>query len=149
MKKLLSIVAIVALGILGLTQCRRTPLAPHAGSTIEITGNTDAEFAKALESKARGRPLQGQGTVTKVLRDDTQGSRHQRFIVKLQSGQTLLVAHNIDIAPKIKSLKVGDTVAFKGEYEWSPQGGVIHWTHHDPGARHPAGCLVHDGKTYQ
>jgi hypothetical protein len=62
---------------------------------------------------------------------DNQGSRHQRFILKLNSSQTLLIAYNIDLAPKIKNLKVGDHVNFYGEYEWNSKGGVIHWTHHD------------------
>lgn len=87
--------------------------------------------------------------MTKVLRDDLKGSRHQRFILKTDTGQTLLVAHNIDLAPRIDGLKAGDTVEFYGEYEWNPKGGVIHWTHHDPDNRHVAGWLRHQGRTYQ
>ena len=76
-------------------------------------------------------------------------SRHQRFIVQLPSGQTLLIAHNTDIAQRINALRVGDTVAFSGEYEANAQGGVVHWTHHDPGGRHAPGWLQHNGQTYQ
>jgi len=93
--------------------------------------------------------VQGEGVVTKILRDDLEGSRHQRFILRLSNGQTFLVAHNIDLAPRIKGLGTGDTVAFYGEYEWNSKGGVIHWTHHDPAGRHIDGWLKHDGKTYQ
>lgn len=50
---------------------------------------------------------------------------NQKFIVKLASGQTLLVAHNIDVAPRIQSLRAGDRVQFSGEYEWNDKGGVI------------------------
>jgi Protein of unknown function (DUF3465) len=61
----------------------------------------------------------------------------------------VLVAHNIDLAPKINRLRTRDTVEFYGEYEWNSKGGVIHWTHHDPGGQHIDGWLKHDSKTYQ
>ena len=147
MRKLLFIVSIVAAGYFGLTQYRHPSVSNSQVSGIEATG--DAEFAKALENRSSGVQIQGQGIVTKVLPDDNEGSRNQRFIVKLGSGQTLLVAHNIDIASRVSSLRVGDTVAFGGVYEWNPQGGVIHWTHHDPSGGHAAGWLKHGSKTYQ
>jgi hypothetical protein len=147
MRKLLFIVSIVAACYFGLTQYRHPSVSNSQVSGIEATG--DAEFAKALENRSSGVQIQGQGIVTKVLPDDNEGSRHQRFIVKLGSGQTLLVAHNIDIASRVSSLRVGDTVAFGGVYEWNPQGGVIHWTHHDPSGGHAAGWLKHGSKTYQ
>ena len=87
--------------------------------------------------------------VTRILSDDLEGSRHQRFILKLETGQTLLIAHNIDIAPRIKTLKVDDDVGFFGVYEWNSKGGTIHWTHHDPDGRHVPGWLKHNGKVYQ
>ncbi len=55
-----------------------------------------------------------------------------RFILQLGSGQTLLISHNIDLAPRLTALREGDVVAFNGEYEWSATGGVVHWTHRDP-----------------
>ncbi len=93
--------------------------------------------------------VEGTGEVVKLLADDNQGSRHQRFLLRLSSGQTLLIAHNIDLAPRIESLQRGDSVTFFGEYEWNDKGGVIHWTHRDPRGRHPHGWLKHQGKTYQ
>jgi len=93
--------------------------------------------------------VEGEGRVTRVLSDDLSGRRHQRFIIRLASGQTLLVAHNIDIAPRIDGLKEGDNVGFKGEYVWNEEGGVIHWTHHDPEGRHIAGWLRHNGRTFK
>ena len=85
----------------------------------------------------------------RILPDDLDGARHQRFIVQLASGQTLLFAHNIDIAPRIDELKVDDSVRFSGEYVWNAKGGVVHWTHHDPQGRHVAGWVIHNGKTYK
>ena len=104
---------------------------------------------QAFENQESDIQVKGAGTVLKTLPDDNQGTRHQRFILKLSSGQTLLVAHNIDLADKIKGLKKGDKVGFYGEYEWSEQGGVLHWTHHDPAGRHTDGWLEHNGCVYQ
>jgi len=91
----------------------------------------------------------GDGVVEKVLREDLQGSRHQRFIVRLASGQTIYIAHNMDIAPRIENLRAGEPLGFRGEYEWNGQGGIIHWTHHDPDGRHPSGWIRYDGRLYQ
>lgn len=89
------------------------------------------------------------GIVLRVLIDDNDGSRHQKFILKLVSGQTILIAHNIDLAPRIDGIGKGDTLEFYGEYEWSSKGGVLHWTHHDPQNRHVPGWLKHKGRVYQ
>ena len=112
--------------------------------------NADEEtIVRAFRARANGVQVSGTGVTIKILPDDNDGSRHQRFILKLPSGQTLLVAHNIDLAPRIASLREGDTVEFNGVYEWNSKGGVIHWTHHDPERRHQAGWLRHKGSTYQ
>jgi hypothetical protein len=91
----------------------------------------------------------GSGTVAKVLREDTEGSRHQRFLVRLPSGQTLLVAYNLDLAPRIEGLRPGSPIEFMGEYEWNRQGGVLHWTHHDPAGHHASGWIRYGGRQYQ
>jgi hypothetical protein len=96
-----------------------------------------------------GDQVSGEGRVTRILGDDSMGDRHQRFILELDSGQSLLIAHNIDIAPRVDSLQVGDTVSFYGEYEWNDKGGVIHWTHRDPQGQHDAGWIRYRGRTYQ
>ena len=93
--------------------------------------------------------VQDVGTVIRILSDDNKGSRHQKFLLKLSSGQTILIAHNIDLAPRINSISNGDQVQFYGEYEWNKKGGVVHWTHKDPNGYHVGGWLKHKGKTYQ
>ena len=84
--------------------------------------------------------------MVKVLADDREGSRHQRFILRLPDDRTVLVAHNIDLAERLAGLAVGDTVAFRGEYQPNDRGGVIHWTHHDPQGRHAGGWLSANGQ---
>ncbi len=109
----------------------------------------DTVLQQAYQSQQSDIQVQGFGQVAKVLPDDNDGSRHQKFILKLNSGQTLLVAHNIDLAPRIPDLKVGDSVEFYGEYEWNKKGGVLHWTHKDPQNRHAHGWLKHNGQVYE
>lgn len=93
--------------------------------------------------------VEADGTVAKLFSDDRRGSRHQRFLVRLDSGHTVLISHNIDLAPRVDALGTGDAIAFRGEYEWNDKGGVVHWTHHDPDGRRPGGWLRHDGRTYR
>lgn len=138
------------LGLLLLTGCY-APSDTPAGTDVSRPGtgaSTDARLATAFERREHGLQVRGHGTVDRLLSDDHDGSRHQRFILRLASGQSLLVAHNIDLAPRVAGLAVGDTVEFFGEYEWNDRGGVIHWTHHDPAGSHVGGWLRHGGRTY-
>lgn len=111
--------------------------------------SSDEQLGEAFENRQSGIQIIGSGRVARLLSDDTKGSQHQRFILELNSGQRLLIAHNIDLANRIDSLSTGDNVVFNGQYEWNNKGGVIHWTHHDPKGRRPGGWLQHQGKTYQ
>lgn len=124
------------------------PPSPATPST-QVSSGSDEALARAFEQRTRNLQVEGGGVVQKVLSDDNDGMRHQRFVVALASGQTLLIAHNIELAPRVVDLREGDVLSFSGEYEWNPEGGVIHWTHRDPSKRHPAGWLKHNGKVYQ
>lgn len=104
---------------------------------------------QAYQTRQSNLQVSGSGVVVKLLQDDLNGSRHQRFILRLSSGITILIAHNIDLAPRIPSLREGDSVRFYGEYEWNDKGGVVHWTHIDPQGRHTAGWLEYNNKRYQ
>ncbi len=107
------------------------------------------QLKHAFENKISNLQVEGSGVVKAILKDDTKGSKHQRIIVDLSSGQSILVVHNIDLAPRVENINRGDIIAFFGEYEWNDKGGVIHWTHHDPRNKHVAGWLKHNGRTYR
>jgi hypothetical protein len=144
MRKFLLCAVVFSIGFLALKHGGVSPLltgAPGGGRrTVSVQGQDYADS---------GSPIQDEGVVTRVLPDDRDGSRHQKFIVRLSSGRTILIAHNIDLAPRIGGLRTGDVVAFRGVFEWNPEGGVVHWTHRDPSGRHPAGWLKHGSRTYQ
>jgi len=114
-----------------------------------VPSGTDNSIAAAFANEQSDLQIRGQGVVKKVLPDDTKGLKHQKFILQTSPGQTVLVAHNIDLADRLPGLRKGDTVQFYGEYEWTSRGGVMHWTHHDPSGRHIDGWLKYNGKTYQ
>jgi cold shock CspA family protein len=118
-------------------------------SLVSSTSAADETNLSTYQAPQSGAQMGGVGVVVRVLADDNDGSRHQRFILRLASGQTLLIAHNIDIANRIEALSRGDRVEFYGQYESNPEGGVIHWTHHDPAGNHVAGWLKHNGMVYQ
>lgn len=140
MRKLLLIIVAAAVGYLAYA---RHDTATNPSPQVE------AVSSGRIGSEASHSQVKGSGVVSRILPDDNDGSRHQRFILRLQSGQTLLVAHNIDLAPRIDDLKEGDVVEYSGEYEWNPKGGVVHWTHRDPSGQHVAGWLRHDGRVFQ
>ena len=124
---------------------------PEITHNVELTQQADsanASVEQAFSEKQSNVQVSGKGLVVKLLADDTNGSQHQKFLVKINARQTLLFAHNTDLAARVP-LQVGDEITFSGEYEYNPKGGVVHWTHHDPRAQHVAGWLAVHGNKYQ
>lgn len=149
MKKAASIVifALLAYYILNNPDVLLSPDG-QADSNVPNASN-NARLVQAYKNRQSDVQIKGEGVVERVLTDDNEGSRHQRFILRINSGLTVLIAHNIDLAPRVASPGVGDRVEFYGEYEWNDRGGVIHWTHHDPRGQHVGGWLKHNGQTFQ
>ena len=94
-----------------------------------------------------GNWIEDKGFVRRLLSDDNDDSPHQRFIVQLKNGQTLLIAHNLDLAARIP-LGIGDRVNFRGLYEWNDLGGLVHWTHEDPHGIEKGGYVRYRTRTY-
>ncbi len=117
--------------------------------TGDHSASSALNAADAFMQHQEGVQVRDHGEVLKILNDDNKGSRHQRFIIRTDTGVSLLIAHNIDIAPRINSLSVGDALSFYGEYEWNEKGGVLHWTHRDPRGHHVPGWIKHEGVIYQ
>lgn len=111
--------------------------------------NDDGRIQQAFQEQKSNIQVQSRGLIKAILRDDNEGARHQKIILELSTGQTVLVAHNIDLAPRVDYLQKGDYIEFYGEYEYSAKGGVIHWTHRDPQHHHADGWLKYKGQIYQ
>lgn len=118
---------------------------PATGSGVQQTENPVEQLFRDRISDVM---VTLTGPVDRILPDDNDGSRHQRFIVRTPSGRTVLIAHNIDLAQRVP-LEIGDTVTVHGEYEWSDRGGTMHWTHHDPKRWREGGWIEHRGVRYE
>jgi uncharacterized lipoprotein YajG len=164
MKKLLSVLLVIFIA-LTFTACRAPnnaqtnaqaqPMEPttnQSASTSAKTSSAKMDAGAIVEAFGARRNLpqvQGSGVVEKVLKDDTKGLKHQKFLLKVSDNITILIAHNIDLAPRVADIQAGDVVEYKGEYIYTPKGGTVHWTHKDPRGHHEAGFLKHNGKTYE
>lgn len=121
---------------------------------LSACGATQAPDDRALCAAYSGTrshvEVVGDGTVMRLL--GVQAGRvspHEGFLLRLASGCSLVVRieANTDFTGPIP-LAPGERVLVKGEYEYYPLGGVIHWTHRDPRGRHEGGYIEADGKLY-
>jgi Protein of unknown function (DUF3465) len=134
------------------TACERAPstaLVTKSEQTQVAVQSDNAALIQAFKSKKSDIFVEGSGVVKKLLADDNKGSRHQKFLVSISPEQTLLFAHNIDLAPRIDAIEIGDIVQFRGEYVYNPKGGVVHWTHRDPQGKIEGGWIQHNGQKYE
>lgn len=112
--------------------------------TDNTTSSATIDWAPALD----GQWVETEARIYRILADDNKGSRHQRLLVRDASGHSLLIAHNIDLAPRIPAA-LDAQLTIRGQFEWTDKGGVIHWTHHDLQGRHSGGYIDVDGQRYR
>ena len=144
MKTLLFAIAALFL-IPAETSWSRTPV---QSSEIHAISKRDKRLAWAFENQISEIRVICSGKVVYKLADDIADIRHQRFLIELASGQTLLIVHNIDLVKRVKPLRLGDKVIVRGEYIWNDKGGLIHYTHRDPAGIQPSGWIKHRGVLY-
>jgi hypothetical protein len=109
----------------------------------------DAVIVNDFHNHQSNVEVTADATVVRLLADSTSSTgTHERFIIKLSSSDlTIEVEHNISIAARAP-VKEGDHVIVHGEYIWNSQGGLIHFTHHDPQGTHEGGYVEDGGTTY-
>ena len=125
-------------------------LAACGGGANEPPDN--ARVCAAYASQGSHGEVVANGTIRNVLgtRRGPSGE-HEGFLLQLDGDCDLLlrVETNTDLTGPVP-LSNGERITVKGEYEYNPMGGVVHWTHHDPRGHHPDGYVkTADGKVYQ
>jgi hypothetical protein len=126
-----------------------TKLAPGADNAFTNSAVTDeTEVAAAQNNRASHVQVTCTLPVKRMLRPDDKGEKHEKFLLQLSNGSTILVAHNVSRAPSVP-VEAGDIVTVHGEYIWNNKGGVIHWTHASDTPRHAGGYIDFKGRRYQ
>ena len=121
-----------------------------APACVPATTPDNTAVERAFAERRSTVEVTAQGVVTSILADDSGPSGvHQRFIIRLAgSTQTVLVDNNVTIGQRVPVLP-GNDVSVHGEYVWNDQGGLIHFTHHDPAHTHEGGWIELSGVRYQ
>lgn len=121
------------------------PVAARSGNAVSVA---QGQILQAQQQRAQKVWLMVQAAVLRNLPDDRRPPCHQRFLLKLDNGSTVMVAHNTDLAPRVP-VSPGNVVLIRGEYIWNEKGGVLHWTHHDPQGTEEGGWIQLNGQTYK
>jgi hypothetical protein len=132
--------ALCLLACIAAAACASHPEAPD-----------NALVCRAFAAQASRQEVLARGKIVALLgTQEGPSGNHEGFLLKLDGDCDLLlrVETNVDLTGPVP-LERGETVEVKGEYEFEPLGGVVHWTHHDPAGRHIDGYVLAAGKLYQ
>ena len=93
--------------------------------------------------------VEGEGEVVFFVSHDPGAVNLQKFLVRLDSGKTMLIVHDTTRSKRIADLKLGDQVAFCGEYFYGQNGDEIRVDEPAPDGQPGNGWVKHKGQTYR
>ena len=86
-------------------------------------------------------------TVPRFFYGSRSHSVHEAFEARSSAGVVEIV-DNVSIAPRCP-VQPGDCIEVRGQLVHDPgKPPLVHWTHHDPGHRHPDGFIRLRGRLY-
>lgn len=119
----------------------------------------DAEMDKLLNgvdhieflynSQRGGVFVESVGRIVKILDDQITPYPAQVILIRLSSGQKLIIKHDINLGSALPTLKKAEALQFKGIYKWNDRGGMILSTHKNNDFPKHSGWLKYDDKIYQ
>ncbi len=108
----------------------------------------DIGIVELYAQQESGVMVEFEARVERILSDDKVPPRHQRFILTLNNGHSVLIAHNLELSERVP-IKLNDRVKVHGMYQFNAQGGIVHWTHRDQGVGTRHGWIELGGKRYE
>jgi hypothetical protein len=121
---------------------------PSQNCSLAELARQQQDVIALQKEHARSAEVTVLAPVCRLLPDDTVGLQHEKFLLSLTNGTTILVAHDTSYAPRVP-LQLGSVVRIHGEYIWNPKGGLVHWTHLSDSPFHDSGWIDYQGKRYQ
>jgi hypothetical protein len=118
---------------------------PGSGYTVELGF---APLEHAYHDQRTDFMSEVSGAVVRIVVDEKGDAPHQKFFIRLENGQTVLVVHDLEAGGKIP-LAINDRVTVRGEYSWSETGGTLQRTERDLSTQRRHGFVEHEGKRYQ
>ncbi len=126
---------VVAMLIASATGCSAPANAPENGAVYDAW--------RAQQSRVE---VDASGSVARLLGERSgRYGPHAGFLLHLSGGASHGLTVRVEVNERFTGplpLVAGEPVQVRGEYEFDPRGGVIHWTHRDPRRRHPDGYIV-------
>jgi hypothetical protein len=107
-----------------------------------------ATVEEAFRARQTGIMSEVTGTVVRIMMDDRDDLRNQKFLIRLPNDQSLLVVHDQKAGGRVP-VSVGDSVLVRGEYVWTETGGTLRNTQRDFSPRRLHGWIDHEGIRYQ
>lgn len=119
------------------------------GFSNEATVTDDRDLVKANRDRRTVRFVRAANlTVTKLMPDDNDGSRHQRFYAKLSDNSEVYIVYSLEYGRVRVPVNVGSIIGVGGEYRWTKFGGLLHWVHEDHRDQRPDGYVEVRGVRY-
>jgi hypothetical protein len=122
-------------------------MTPVVLSALLPSSNDSDMIRRAYESRESNVWVEAPARVTRLLPDGEDLGHFQEFRVELENGHVLRVMHDLDRAQRVP-FSAGSQIRIRGEYDWSPEGGVIHWTHIDQSGERDGGWILYEGRRY-
>ncbi|HET9030097.1 MAG TPA: DUF3465 domain-containing protein [Candidatus Aquilonibacter sp.] len=139
------------LSLAALALALLAPLAACGGGSVGNDPPNNKRICDAYGGQLTNGEVVADGTVRQILGERRgRSGDHEGYLIQLGGDCDLVlkVETNTDITGPIP-LRPGERVVVKGVYIYNPMGGLIHWTHHDPGGRHEGGFVKAGGLLYQ